>query len=134
MEKQHGLLLEELGFDVSLKGALLFDDLIEEVVQLLNSKKSEEELRKALPSIYLENYHFIYEIGKFKYFAMLNEFLNSIKLNDNKKQSSQLKEIFKEKKQLSLDDALIDLAKYINKQKENENENSKVNVKSINSL
>jgi hypothetical protein len=73
--------LIDRGYDTSVEGGNYFVDLVEEVVCFLNQDKSIEEIRELLPSLYLEYYHFYYEVSKFKYMNALNNF-NSCGLVD----------------------------------------------------
>ena len=75
MKSRYKNLLDKLGYDTSRVGAMFFGDLISEVSDLLKSSKSEKEVIEMLPSIYLENYHFDYGVGKRTYFIELNKFL-----------------------------------------------------------
>ena len=115
---------KELGFDVDSKGFVLFADLLQDVRGLFAEGKTEEEIRELLPRYYLEQYHFVQEIGKFTYFAELTAFCES---------STKSKRINKDKKvngvlpKMGLDDYVIFFAKKFNS-KNNENKDVRLYV------
>ena len=88
--------LIDRGYDTSVEGGNYFVDLVEEVVCFLNQDKSIEEIRELLPSLYLEYYHFYYEVSKFKYMNALNNF-NSCGLIDRRCDSCDESELLEDK-------------------------------------
>ena len=54
--------LTELGYDTYRKGGTFFLDLMDEVVSMLQDGKSNDEVRVLIPCIFIEHYHFYYEI------------------------------------------------------------------------
>ena len=94
--------LIELGYDTSITGGLFFVDLLEEVVCMLNSNRDDDYIKKMLPSLYIEYYHFYYEISAKRYFKELNYFdKNGYVLNN---ESGYLTDV-------SIEDKLIILGK-----------------------
>ena len=85
MNSEYKGVLSALGYNTESKGAILFMDLLNEVRNLLNEEKTEEEIRKLLPRYYLEDYHFCYEIPKNIYFEELKAFCNSRVITDENK-------------------------------------------------
>ena len=70
-----------------------------------------------IPAYCLELYHFCYEVGKFRFFDFINEFLNSKRKIRKKRQTISVNEISQEN--LSFDNQLIYYAKYfIRKERE----------------
>ena len=110
MKSRYKNLLDNLGYDTSSVGAMFFIDLIDETYGLLVDGKSEEEVINMLPSIYLENYHFDYGVGRKTYFIEINKFLDS-KVIDKK--SKVINRRFSlHKKEFSLDEFVMFLSKY----------------------
>lgn len=110
MKSRYKNLLDNLGYDTSSVGAMFFIDLIDETYGLLVDGKSEEEVINMLPSIYLENYHFDYGVGRKTYFIEINKFLDS-KVIDKK--SKVINRRFSlHKKEFSLDELVMFLSKY----------------------
>lgn len=124
--------LEKFGFDVNTKGFVLFADVTQEIQQLFNEGKTEEEIRELLPSYYLEHYHFIHEIGRNKYFEELKTFCNTRKVPE--KQEKLTGKEFGSLPKTGLDDAVIFFAKYFNSQSKGEFDGKKVFVKSSKSI
>ena len=105
MKSRYKNLLDNLGYDTSSVGAMFFIDLIDETYGLLVDGKSEEEVINMLPSIYLENYHFDYGVGRKTYFIEINKFLDS-KVIDKK--SKVINRRFSlHKKEFSLDELVM---------------------------
>jgi len=110
LKSRYKNLLDNLGYDTSSVGAMFFIDLIDETYGLLVDGKSEEEVINMLPSIYLENYHFDYGVGRKTYFIEINKFLDS-KVIDKK--SKVINRRFSlHKKEFSLDELVMFLSKY----------------------
>lgn len=101
-------ILSELGYDTDLLGSMFFIDLLGDVCTLLNEGKDNEEIRKLLPSYYLEYYHFCYEVPRVKYFKELDKFCNSRVVSDDTKSAN--KELMDGVPNLELEDLLILLA------------------------
>lgn len=116
---------EEFGFDVSKKGFVLFADLVEDVKTLFKEGKTPEEVREQLPSYYLEQYHFVQEIGKNKYFDELKGFCNSRKAL---KRISEYDKIVGALPKTGLDDSVIYFASYFSSKEQKTDNASKVYV------
>ena len=110
MKSRYKNLLDNLGYDTSSVGAMFFTDLIDETYGLLVNGKSEEEVIELLPSIYLENYHFDYGVGRKTYFIEINNFLESKKIDKKSRVINRRFSLLKN--QLSLDELILFLSKY----------------------
>ena len=102
--------MDNLGYDTSSVGAMFFTDLIDETYGLLVSGKSVDEVINMLPSIYLENYHFDYGVGRKTYFIEINNFLESKKIDKKSRVINRRFSLLKN--QLSLDELILFLSKY----------------------
>ncbi len=110
---------EKLGFDSSLDGCAMFDDLVEEIRLLLDTKDLKlSEVLEILPSIELEYYHFFYEIGRYKYLDNLQEFVNSrfISRQRIKKSRERYIKVFNTNDPLTVEKSIYKLAKSLNRQ------------------
>lgn len=126
MIEQYKQLMEMLGYDVNKKGFILFVDIAEEVRDLLKQEASHDDIIAALPSIYLEEYHFYLDMSKNEYMKLLDDFVNSRKVT---KKNASLNACFKlQKENLPLNGALIFFAEYFN-YIENINEHTKQMIK-----
>ena len=112
MNSEYEGLFKNLGYDVKLKGAMLFNDLLDEVRNLLKEGMSDKEIKEFLPSIYLEYYHFCYEIGRYKYFNELDAFCNSRKVT--KKNMSTNRKVMNMRPNMNLENSLLFFSKYYN--------------------
>lgn len=110
MKSRYKNLLDNLGYDTSSVGAMFFSDLLDETYGLLVNGKSEEEVIELLPSIYLENYHFDYGVGRKTYFIEINNFLESKKIDKKSRIINRRFSLLKN--QLSLDEFILFLSKY----------------------
>ena len=110
MKSRYKNLLDNLGYDTSSVGAMFFSDLIDEVYGLLMNGMSEEEVIELLPSIYLENYHFDYGVGKKTYFIEIEKFLDSKVIDKRSRVINRRFSLLKN--QLSLDEFILFLSKY----------------------
>lgn len=110
MKSRYKNLLDNLGYDTSSVGAMFFSDLIDEVYGYLMNGMSEEEVIKLLPSIYLENYHFDYGVGKKTYFIEIDKFLDSKVIDKRSRVINRRFSLLKN--QLSLDEFILFLSKY----------------------
>lgn len=112
MVKEYKNLMGSLGYDINHKGFILFVSLTEEVRDLLKERESIEEVKKLLPSVYLEEYHFCKEMGKTTYMQLVNDFVNSRKVTPENEQVNGCFNLGREN--LSLDDAVIFFGGYFN--------------------
>lgn len=114
-------ILGQIGFDSKCRGAIFISSIVSEVITLLEEGIQDEEILKRLPSLYLEDYHFFFEVGRFKYFDEINKCISSRKVND-KKNSVKIK-------YNSADSFIINFSKYcrsLEKVDENNKELQKV--------
>jgi hypothetical protein len=123
---EYKLLLRRLGYDVESKGAVYFLDLIDDVRRLLNEGYNADEVKELLPRYYLENYHFYYEVGRYKYMGELEKFCSSRVVN--KKNSAFNRRILKSRGNMNIEDSLIFFAEYFNKLEQKEANKNKVYV------
>lgn len=70
-------ILGQIGFDSKCRGAIFISSIVSEVISLLEEGIQDEEILKRLPSLYLEDYHFFFEVGRFKYFDEINKCISS---------------------------------------------------------
>lgn len=110
MKSRYKKLLDNLGYDTSSVGAIFFTDLIDETYGLLVDGKSEEEVFKLLPSIYLENYHFDYGVGRKTYFIEINKFLDSKEIDKRSRVINRRFDLLKNK--LSLEELIMFISTY----------------------
>ena len=110
MKSRYKNLLDNLGYDTSSVGAMFFTDLIDEVYGLLVNGNSEEEVIELLPSIYLENYHFDYGVGRKTYFIEINKFLESKEIDKRSRVINRIFDLLKNK--LSLEELIMFLSSY----------------------
>ena len=66
--------LEKNGYDIHMVGSKYFIDLLEEIVEKILDNFDESEIKELFPSMCLENYHFYYEVSRFKYLEELDYF------------------------------------------------------------
>ena len=67
---------ESIGFDSNLNGCAFFDDLVEDVRQILDTQElSFDKVKKILPTLELESYHFFFEVGRYQYLEEIETFL-----------------------------------------------------------
>ena len=111
MQKQYRELLANLGYDVSLKGAAYFIELIDEVRNLFSEGKSDEEIKELLPRYYLEYYHFILEVGGVKYMKELKKFSDSRRIERAKREFRGQSLMFS--KATTIEDNLLSISRYI---------------------
>ena len=102
--------MDNLGYDTSSVGAKFFLDLIDETYGLLVKGMSVDEVTKMLPCIYLENYHFDYEVGRHDYFKEINNFLDSKVINRRSRTINRRFDLLKNK--LTLDDLIMFFSTY----------------------
>ena len=127
MEEEYIKILEKLGYDVILKGSLLFVDLLVDCCEMVKNNKTDDEIRELLPIYYLENYHFYYGIGRKIYMAELDRFCNSRVVNDEN-ENFNIKMCMPQNN-MNLEDSLIFFARYFNKlEDENQISNGKRKV------
>ena len=131
MNNEYKGVLEKFGFDINTKGAILFLDLVVEIKELFKEGKTEEEIRKVLPSYYLEHYHFIHEIGRDKYFKELRSFCDNRKISE--KQTELNGKEFGSLPKIGLDDSIIFFSRYFSNLEKKEFEGQKLFVKTSNS-
>ena len=106
-----------LGYNVELPGSEMYFDLIYEVMEGIKEGLSNSEIKEMLPAYGLELYHFCYEIGRFKFYEHIEEFLKSKKKIRKKKRTVNVNEI--NQLDLDFDNQLIYFAKYfVRKEKE----------------
>ena len=122
--------LEKFGYDVNTKGFVLFADLIQDLQPLFREGKDIEEIRKLLPTYYLEQYHFVQEIGKNKYFELLKSFCNSRKVSERQKELSSKQ--YGQLPKAGLDDSVMFFAKYFNDLHKKEMEGKKLFIQNKN--
>ena len=123
---------ESIGFDSDLDGCTYFDDLVEEVRKILDTEElSFDKIKKILPTIELESYHFFFEVGRSKYLEDIEEFLKSRFLNKNKykKSKSIYSKIFGSNDYINMDKSIYKLAKYMNRQRNLQDNHVKYLVK-----
>ena len=110
MKSRYKNLLDNLGYDTSSVGAMFFSDLIDETYGLLVNGKSKEEIINLLPSIYLENYHFDYGVGRKTYFIEIENFLESKKINKFSRIINRRFSLLKDK--MSIDELIMFFSTY----------------------
>ena len=123
---------EKLGFNSSLDGCGIFDDLVEEIRFLLDTENlSLKEVSEILPSIELEYYHFYYEMGRYQYLGLLEEFVNSrfVGRKRLKRSKNEYTKMFDTNDPLSIDKSIYKLATKLNRQNNLQNTNVKALVK-----
>jgi len=111
LQKQYKELLANLGYDVSLKGAAYFIELIDEVRELFREGKSDEEIKELLPRYYLEYYHFILEVGGVKYMKELKKFSESRRIERAKDDFKGQSLMFS--KATTIEDNLLSISRYL---------------------
>ena len=102
--------MDSLGYDTSSVGAIFFTDLIDEVYSFFSKGRNEKEIAELLPSIYLENYHFDYGVGRKRYFIEIENFLESKVIDKKSRKVNRRLSLLKNK--LTLDELIIFLSKY----------------------
>ena len=131
MKDNYKDLFRKLGYEVENKGALLYGALIEDVIDMMEDDKTEEEIRDIFPSICLELYRFCYETTRNRFFNYIDNFRKSI----NKKQRKEMRQLLEMGLEtdgfgLELEDSVIYFAKYfIREKKKGENNNNKILIK-----
>jgi hypothetical protein len=123
---------ENLGFDTSLDGSTMFDDLVEEVRILLDTDNiNYSTIMKLLPSIEVEYYHFYYEVGRMKYLEDLKAFLDSRFIDKNRKKKSKTEyvKVFGTKEPIGVEKSIYIVAKLLNKERNLQKGNVKTLVK-----
>ncbi len=123
---------ENLGFDTSLDGSTMFDDLVEEVRILLDTDNiNYSTIMKLLPSIEVEYYHFYYEVGRMKYLEDLKAFLDSRFIDNKRKKKSKTEyvKVFGTKEPIGVEKSIYIVAKLLNKEKDLQKDNVKTLVK-----
>ena len=129
MLEQKNQLLDELGFNINLKGARYFisasdqlqdffdkiDNNIENVGVLLPNNI--ENLDQYIDCIFVEDYGFIFECGKNNYLDEMEKFINSRNIN-NQKQLELNKKVFGNS--TNIKDMLVKISLYLNKEREKE--------------
>ena len=127
LNEERKKLYNDLGFNSELDGCLFFDDLVEEVRQLMDIDELDyNNIKEILPRLELEFYHFFYEVGRFVYLDEIDKFLKSRKKTPKSK--TMFSEVFGAKKNVSKEKAVYDLAKYLNKKRDLQNGHVKVLV------
>ena len=66
--------LERNGYDIHMVGSNYFIDLLEDIVEKLLDNYDVSEIKELFPCMCLENYHFYYEVSRFKYLDELDYF------------------------------------------------------------
>ncbi len=123
---------ENLGFDTSLDGSTMFDDLVEEVRILLDTDNiNYSTIMKLLPSIEVEYYHFYYEVGRMKYLEDLKAFLDSRFIDNKRKKKSKTEyvKVFGTKEPIGVEKSIYIVAKLLNKERNLQKGNVKTLVK-----
>ena len=129
MLEQKNQLLDELGFNINLKGARYFisasdqlqdffdkiDNNIENVGVLLPNNI--ENLDQYIDCIFVEDYGFIFECGKNNYLDEMEKFINSRNIN-NQKQLELNKKVFGNS--TNIKDMLVKISLYLNKETKKE--------------
>ena len=110
----------ELGYDVSERGAMFFSDVLAEVRYLYSAGASEEEIRFMIPSISLEYSNFCYEVGRNRFATEIKDFLGS-KMKSKKKKNGSAK---KNDSEIDIVESLLYFAKRFNAEDEKTNANS----------
>ncbi len=110
----------ELGYDVSERGALFFSDVLAEVRYYYNAGASEEEIRFMIPHISLDYYHFCHEVKGDTFYAEMKEFLGSKRKSKKKKK----KPTKKNDSEIDIVDSLLYFAKRFNAEEKLANTNS----------
>ena len=111
---------ESIGFDSNLNGCAFFDDLVEDVRQILDTQElSFDKVKKILPILELESYHFFFEVGRYQYLEDIETFLKSRYENKKKyrKSRAMYTKIFGNSELINMDRSIYRLAKYLNGQR-----------------
>ena len=116
MIRQQDLLFEELGYNVNDPDYIYLKDVVEEIVEGMNSHSDEEVfklVRDRRSCLYLEPAHFYFEVG-------LNHFNESLdNLHSNRKPANKKiqKMIFGKSQNQTLEDTLFAVSKFISDEK-----------------
>ena len=133
MFEQQMNLLNDLGFDTSMKGAKYFlsasDQLqffLEKIDNDLNNiydllPNNIHNIDEYIDSIYVEDYGFYFECGKNIYMEELNKFINSRKIVDDKQRELNERILGNS---ISDKDILLKISLYLNNEKKNEEKNN----------
>jgi len=111
---------ESIGFDSDLNGCAFFDDLVEDVRQILDTQElSFDNIKKILPTLELESYHFFFEVGRNRYLEDIELFLKSRFENKKRyrKSKAMYTKIFGNSELINIDKSVYKLAKYLNGQR-----------------
>lgn len=110
-------LFNKLGYHTEKVGSLYFFNVLDEVRNELKNNVEDDEIKAKLPSFYLEDYHFFFEVTKTVYMERINDFLTDRRDVDN--------DIIKSIEGLDLEDILLVFAKYINEREKAEEQTKK---------
>ena len=123
MDKEYRGLFEKLGYNIDSRGAIFFEDLLNDTRQLLKEGYTDEEIKEELPTICSE----VYEIGRKIYYAELHSFCNNHIIDRENRTLN--KKIIGRKLNLDLEDLIIIFAKYFNKLEQRRQNQNKVLIK-----
>ena len=127
LNEERKQLYADLGFNSDLDGCVFFDDLVEEVRQLMDiDELDQNKIKEILPSLELEYYHFFYEVSRFVYLGEIDSFLKSRRKTSKSK--TMFNKVFGARKTISKEKGVYDLAKYLNKKRDLQNGHVKVLV------
>lgn len=129
MKDEYKDIFKKLGYNVDIKGAVLFSAILDDVVDMIEEGKNEMEIRDMFPAICLELYRFYFEITRKKFMSDIDLFRSSI-TRKNRKRVNELLEmgLDNDGSKLELEDSVLFFGNYIVKMRNNllKNDNQKV--------
>ncbi len=102
---------QSLGYDITLPGAEMYCDVLCDVIEDKKNDMSNSEILEMIPRYCLEYYHFFYEVGRIKFFQLIDEFRNSKKPIRKKKRKVNVDDLL-DNPNLSFEEHLLSFAPY----------------------
>ena len=104
-------IFQSLGYDITLPGAEMYYDVLCDVIEDKKNGMSNSKILEMIPRYCLEYYHFCYEVGRIKFFQLIDEFRNSKKPIRKKKRKVNVDDLF-DNTNLSFEKHLLSFAPY----------------------